>query len=68
MTLTPTLQKLLETLPQTDRLDFSALDQALEHLHYTGPIVVHYLNGRKRQVDLGPPVRLTIVEGQPPTT
>lgn len=63
MTMSPSLSKLLQSLPSMDRVDFSALDAALETQRYTGPVVIHYLNGIKRQVDLGAPVRLTIIEG-----
>jgi hypothetical protein len=63
VTVSPALTKLLAALPEADRVDFAALDAAMEALRYTGPIVVHYLNGRKRQVDLGAPVRLSIIEG-----
>lgn len=57
------LAKLLAALPTADRVNFETLDASLLALRYTGPVTLHYFNGVKKQVDLGAPVRLSIVEG-----
>lgn len=64
MSLSPQLQSLLAQLPNGDRVDFSALLTALYHVRHTGPITLHLFNGVPKQVDLGAPIRLSIVEGQ----
>lgn len=67
MTLSPALQALLARLPASDRLDFAGLLCALDAERYTGPVTLHLLNGRPQQVDLGAPVRLSIVQGESAT-
>ena len=63
MTTDAALQKLLDRLPTPDRLDFASLQIALDSTRYTGALTIHFMNGRPRQVDLGAPVRLSIVQG-----
>lgn len=63
MTMSPSLQRLLARLRPTDHLKLSTLEEAISDSRYTGTTTIHWLNGRPRQVDLGAPVRLSIVEG-----
>lgn len=58
------LQALLAQLPPSEQVDFSQLLSALYTVRHTGPITLHLFNGVLKQVDLGPPIRLSIVEGQ----
>lgn len=58
------LQELLSSLPASEQLEFSALFEAIYKVRYTGPIVVDFLNGVPRQINLGPPVKLAIVSGE----
>lgn len=63
--MSPTLRALLDRLPPADRLDYPTLAAAIYDARYTGPLVIHWLNGRPQQVDLGlkgSPIRLSIVE------
>ena len=60
--MSPTLQRLLQQLGPGERVDFSTLAEAIYDAKYTGITMIHWLNGRPRQVDLGAPVRLSIVE------
>jgi hypothetical protein len=61
--MTPQLKALLDRLPDDQRVDFANLQAALKAIRYTGPSVVHWLNGEPKQIDLGPPVKLSIVAG-----
>ena len=58
-----TITSLLAALPPTDQLTFAALAEAIHSTRFTGATVIHWQNGRPRQIDLGSPVRLSIVEG-----
>ena len=62
MTLTPALQKLIDALPPPERLTYLSIADAIYQARYTGFTGIHWLNGVPRQIDLGAPVRLTIVE------
>jgi hypothetical protein len=61
--LAPKLQELLAQLPQSDRLQFESLLEAVYKVRYTGSLTIHLRNGVPQQVDLGAPIRLSIVEG-----
>ena len=63
MTVAPALQQLLSALPEAEQLEFQSLLVALYKVRYTGFIGIHCKNGLPKQVDLGAPVRLSIVEG-----
>ena len=58
------LQRLLTQLPAPDHgLEFPALLEALYSVRFTGPLTVDFLNGIPRQINLGQPIKLTIVQG-----
>jgi hypothetical protein len=63
MTIAPALEKLLTQLPPADQLQFQSLLEAVFTTKYTGFIGLHCFNGIPKQVDLGSPIRLSIVEG-----
>lgn len=63
MTLTPALQKLMEQLGPAEQMSFPRLLQAIYAVKFTGPITLHCRNGEPQQVDIGAPIRLSIVEG-----
>lgn len=58
----PALQRLLDSLPAGD-LEFARLLEAVERSKFTGPLTIDFFNGRPRQINLGPPVKLTICTG-----
>lgn len=66
MVLSPTLQALLDRLDPSQRIDFANLAEAIYAARYTGTTLIHWRNGKPQQVDLGAPIRLSIVEGQQP--
>lgn len=58
------VQRLLDRLPPPEEgLEFQALLEALYSVRFTGPLTLDFLNGLPRQINLGQPVRLTIVQG-----
>ena len=59
----PELQKLLDRI-QRGEMNFPGLMDALYASRFSGAITLHCLNGIPRQVDLGSPIRLSIVEGE----
>lgn len=59
----PELQKLLDALGPLDELNFHQLIAAAHAVGYTGHVVLHFFNGRPKQVDMGPPVKLSIAAG-----
>lgn len=61
--MSPTLQRLLAQLGPGQQLEFRKLEEAIAAAKYTGITVHHWLNGRLRQIDLGAPIRLSIIEG-----
>lgn len=61
--MTPQLKALLDRLPADQQVDFDNLRAALKAIRYTGPSTIHWLNGDPKQIDLGPPVKLSIVAG-----
>lgn len=63
MTTPPALQKLLDRLGPTDQLDFVRLAEVIYESRFTGPTTIHWRNGVPQQIDLGPPIRLSIVQG-----
>lgn len=63
MSMSKALQDLLNRLPPTGPLDFFVLMEAIERVKFTGPLTIDFLNGYPRQINLGPPVRLTICRG-----
>lgn len=63
MTLAPSLQRLLESLGPAEQLSFPKLLEAVYSIRYTGAVTLHLRNGEVKQVDMGAPVRLSIMEG-----
>ena len=63
MTLAPTLQRLLEQLGPAEQMSFPKLLEAIHAVKFTGPITLHCFQGTPQQVDIGAPIRLSIVEG-----
>ena len=63
MTLAPKLEELLAQLPPSDQLQFQSLLEAIYKVRFTGQLTIHVRNGLPQQVDLGAPIRLSIVEG-----
>lgn len=61
--MTPQLRALLDRLPDDQRINFDQLWAALKAVRYTGCTPVHWQNGVPKQIDLGPPVKLSIVAG-----
>lgn len=61
--LAPSLQRLLDSLPPGDQLDFQRLLDAVYTVRFTGPLTIDFLNGLPRQINLGQPVRLAICAG-----
>lgn len=60
MTQGPALTRLLAELPPDQALEFQTLLEAIYTTRFTGPLTVDFLNGMPRQINLGPPVKLTI--------
>lgn len=59
-----TLEALLARLPSGGAdLEFGQLLEALHQARFTGPLTVDFLNGMPRQINLGQPVRFSIVHG-----
>ena len=63
--LSATLQALIDALPESDRLTFQALQEALYRVRFSGSFTVHCRNGIPKRIDLGPPIALSIVEADP---
>jgi len=63
VTLSPALEKLLRELGPEGPRSLEHLQQALYNVRFTGPFTVHCVGGRPRQIDLGAPSRLSIMEG-----
>ena len=61
--LSPALQRLLAHLEMGEGINFARLQDAIYHTKFTGPVVLHCYEGVPQQVDLGSPIRLSIVEG-----
>jgi hypothetical protein len=66
VTVSPSLQKLIDALPEPERLTFFALAETIYRVRYTGYTGIQWLNGIPKQLDLGSPVKLSIVEGISP--
>lgn len=56
------ITKLLEVLPPSGQLHYLAFSEAMYQSRFTGSTTIHWRNGLPRQVDLGSPVRLSIVQ------
>lgn len=63
MTLDPIVQRLIAALPPEDQLTFAALAEAVYSVRFTGFTGIHWKNGVPKQLDLGAPVKLSIVDG-----
>jgi hypothetical protein len=61
--ITPGLQRLLDAAGPGGIKSLTHLERLIRKTGFTGPTTIHWLGGRPRQLDLGQPVRLTIVEG-----
>lgn len=61
--MTPQLQALLDSLPDSDRVEWVNLVSAVYTARYTGISIIHWKNGVPKQIDLGQPIRLSIVSG-----
>lgn len=62
------LTELLQGLSARDQLEFQALIDAVYRVRFTGPLTIDFRNGVPQQVNVGPPVRLTICRGGLDTT
>lgn len=62
MVMSDTLKALLSKLDPAKGVDFQGLQCALFDSRYTGTITIHLRNGKPQQVDLGAPIRLSIIE------
>lgn len=58
--MTPQLKALLDSFDGT-QVDFDRLRAAMKAVRYTGPSLIHWFNGEPKQIDLGPPIKLSIV-------
>lgn len=56
----------LAALPQGSPLDLETFTELIHVVRYTGPYTVHNRNGVPHQIDLGQPIRLSIVQGERP--
>jgi hypothetical protein len=63
--MSPSLRRLLDQLGPADQLDFPRFLAAIYRVSYTGSITLHCLNGIPQQIDLGSPIRLSIVDAAP---
>lgn len=61
-TLSPALQRLISCLGAGREITAGTFQEALTRSKYTGFIGLHCINGRVQQIDLGAPIRYTIVE------
>ena len=69
MTPSKPLQALLALLPaDTAGLEFGQLLLAIDEVRFTGTVTLDFMNGRPRQISLGPPIRLGIYQGERPST
>ena len=62
--MTPELQRFLATLGEDGSLHFLRFVEAIYEARYTGSYTVHNFNGVPQQIDIGAPIRLSIIEGQ----
>ncbi len=60
------LQQLLASLPPDGPLDLFRFLEAVYATRFTGPYTVHNRNGVPHQIDLGAPVKLSIVQAERP--
>lgn len=65
MTQDPKIERLLQALGAPGALDYPRFLAAIYETGYTGPYTVHCRNGVAKQVDIGAPIRLSIVEADP---
>lgn len=63
--MSPKLEQLIRELGPEGPRSLGHLEQALQNIRFTGSILTHWAGGNLKQVDLGPPIRLTIVDSQP---
>jgi hypothetical protein len=59
----PQIQRLLEAAGPQGIRSLAHLAALVQKIGFTGPITIHWQGGRPKQLDLGAPVRLSIVEG-----
>lgn len=64
--ISPQLQKLLDLAGPGGIKSLRHLEVLVQKAGFTGPTTIHWLGGRAKQIDLGAPVRVSIVEGTPP--
>ena len=57
------IQELLAQLPAQGQLDFFRLLEVIDTIRFTGPVTFDFLNGKPKQINLGQPIRLSIVDG-----
>ena len=63
------LQRLMQhlaALPQGEPLDLDVFVDLIRVVRYMGPYTVHNRNGVPHQIDLGQPVKLSVVQGKRP--
>jgi len=63
--MTQALQRLLQELGEGAQ-SLEHLQQALYNVRFTGPVTIHCVGGRPRQIDIGAPIRVRVVESEPP--
>lgn len=63
--MTQALQALLREL-EGGAQSLEHLQQALYNARFTGPLTIHCVGGRPKQIDIGAPVRIRVVEGEQP--
>lgn len=62
----PQVQRLIDAAGAGGIKSLRHLEYLIQKTGFTGPTTIHWLGGRAKQLDLGAPVRLSIVEGDPP--
>lgn len=59
------LVELLSRLPAGQDLEYTRLMELLYETRFTGRITLDYRNGMPQQIDLGPPIKLSICHAEP---
>lgn len=62
---TRNITDVLQEIPTPEEMSFLALAEAIHRAGFTGPTTIHWKAGVPMQVDLGSPVKLSIVQPSP---